>query len=172
MGLPWWLSGKESVCQSMRHTFDPWVGKTPSRRKWQPTPGFLPGESHGQRSLAGYSPWGRKESDCAHIYANTGKAQQTEQKLPSSFLKILRLLNFLNIYFNFFGCTRPQSQCVGLSVVACKLLTVSCGIQFPDQGMNLGPLHCKRRLLATGPPGKSLPCPLITEIYLPGKRWE
>ena len=33
------------------------------RRKWQPTPVFLPGESHGQRSLVGYSPWGRKESD-------------------------------------------------------------------------------------------------------------
>ena len=36
------------------------VGETPWRRRWQPTPGFLPGESHGQRSLAGYSPWGRK----------------------------------------------------------------------------------------------------------------
>ena len=35
----------------------------PRRKAWQPTPGFLPGESHGQRSLAGYSPWGRKESD-------------------------------------------------------------------------------------------------------------
>ena len=33
------------------------------RRKWQPTPVFLPGKSHGQRSLVGYSPWGRKESD-------------------------------------------------------------------------------------------------------------
>ena len=33
------------------------------RRKWQPTPVFLPGESHGQRSLGGYSPWGRKESN-------------------------------------------------------------------------------------------------------------
>ena len=43
--------------------FDPWVGKIPWRRKWQSTPVFLPGESHGQRSLAGYSPWGRKESD-------------------------------------------------------------------------------------------------------------
>ena len=39
------------------------VGKIPWRRKWQPTPVFLPGEFHGQRSLAGYSPWGRKESD-------------------------------------------------------------------------------------------------------------
>ena len=37
--------------------------KDPWRRKWQPTPVFLPGEFHGQRSLAGYSPWGRKESD-------------------------------------------------------------------------------------------------------------
>ena len=41
-------------------TFGPWVGKLPWRRKWQPTPVFLPGESHGQRSLAGYSPWGCK----------------------------------------------------------------------------------------------------------------
>ena len=42
---------------------NPWVGKIPWRRKWQPTPVFLPGESHGQRSLVGYSPWGPKESD-------------------------------------------------------------------------------------------------------------
>ena len=40
-----------------------WVGKIPWRRAWQPTPVFLPGESHGQRNPAGYSPWGRKESD-------------------------------------------------------------------------------------------------------------
>ena len=38
----------------------PWVGKIPWHRKWQPTPIFLPGESHGQRSLVGYSPWGHK----------------------------------------------------------------------------------------------------------------
>ena len=43
--------------------FNPWVGKSPWRRKWQPTPVFLPGESHGWRSLGGYSPRGRKESD-------------------------------------------------------------------------------------------------------------
>ena len=42
---------------------DPWVRKIPWRRKQQPTPLFLPRESHGQRSLAGYSPWGHKESD-------------------------------------------------------------------------------------------------------------
>ena len=43
--------------------FDPCVGKIPWRRKWQPTPVFWPGEFHGQRSLAGYSPWGCKELD-------------------------------------------------------------------------------------------------------------
>ena len=43
--------------------FDPWVEKIPWRRKWQPTPVFLPGESHGRRSLVGYSPRGRKESN-------------------------------------------------------------------------------------------------------------
>ena len=47
----------------MRCGFDPWVGKIPWKRKWEPTPVFLPGESHGQRNLAGYSPWGLKELD-------------------------------------------------------------------------------------------------------------
>ena len=45
--------------QCRRHGFDPWVGNIPWRRKWQPTP-VLPGESHGQRSLADYSPWGHR----------------------------------------------------------------------------------------------------------------
>ena len=43
--------------------FDPWLGKIPWRRKWQPTPVLLPGESHGGRSLVGYIPWGHKQSD-------------------------------------------------------------------------------------------------------------
>ena len=43
--------------------FDPWVGKIPQRREWQPTPVFLAGEFRGQRSLVGYSPWGHKELD-------------------------------------------------------------------------------------------------------------
>ena len=46
-----------------RYGFNLWVGKIPRRRRWQPTPVFLPGETHGWRSLAGYSPWGRKQSD-------------------------------------------------------------------------------------------------------------
>ena len=43
--------------------FNPWIGKISWRREWQPTPVFLPGEFHGQKSLVGYSPRGRKESD-------------------------------------------------------------------------------------------------------------
>ena len=51
-----------------RRGFNPWVGKMPWRRAWQPTPGFLPGESHGQRTLGGYSPWGCEESDMTKLY--------------------------------------------------------------------------------------------------------
>ena len=54
---------KASDSNAVRPGFDLWVRKIPWRRKWQPTPVFLPGESHGQRSLVGYSPRGRKESD-------------------------------------------------------------------------------------------------------------
>ena len=49
--------------QCRRTRFEPWIGKIPWRRKWQPTPVFLPGKIHGQRSQVGYSPWGLKESD-------------------------------------------------------------------------------------------------------------
>ena len=59
-GLPWCLSSKESTYQCRRFGFSPWVRKIPWRRKWQPTPVFLPGKSHGQRSLVGCSSRGRK----------------------------------------------------------------------------------------------------------------
>ena len=58
-GFPGDVSGKEPACQSRRHKrlgFNPWVRKIPWRRAWQPTPVFLPGQCHGQRSLAGYNP--------------------------------------------------------------------------------------------------------------------
>ena len=51
---------KESAYNAGSLRFHLWVGKIPWRRKWQPTSIFLPGESYGQRRLAGYSPWGRK----------------------------------------------------------------------------------------------------------------
>ena len=63
-GFPGGANGKAPTCQCRRLKkcgFDPWVGKIPWRRKQQPTSLFLPGESHRQRSLGGYSPCGRKE---------------------------------------------------------------------------------------------------------------
>ena len=70
-----------SVClQCGRPGFDPWIGKIPWRRKWQSTPVILPGKSHGQRSLVGYSPWGRKELDMTellHFHFHQEKIQMT-----------------------------------------------------------------------------------------------
>ena len=75
--FPWWLRGKESACQCRRHHSDPWTRKIPWRRKWQPTPVFLPGKSYGQRSLASYSPWDCKDLDTAeqlnHTHTHTQK---------------------------------------------------------------------------------------------------
>ena len=62
-GPPGWYCGKESTCHCRGCGFDPWIGKIPWRRKWQPTPDSFLEKSHGQRSLASYSPWGHKESD-------------------------------------------------------------------------------------------------------------
>ena len=61
-GVPWWLRGKTICLQCRRPGFNPWVGKILWRREQLPTPVFWPGGFHGQRSLAGCSPWGRKES--------------------------------------------------------------------------------------------------------------
>ena len=79
----WWLR-RLSVClQCGRPGFDPWVGKIPWRRKWQSTPVLLPGKSHRQRSLVGYSPWGRKESDTTErLYLTLPSALQADS-LPS-----------------------------------------------------------------------------------------
>ena len=63
IGLPWWLRWQRIRLQCKRPRFDPWVRKIPWRREWLPTPVILPGESHGQRSLGGYSPWSHTESD-------------------------------------------------------------------------------------------------------------
>ena len=70
---------KESACSAGGPGFDPWVGKIPWRREWQPTPVFLPGEFHGQRSLVGYSSWGQKESDTTEqLSTHSGKKKIRE----------------------------------------------------------------------------------------------
>ena len=83
MKLPRRLSSKESTCQYRRHkrlVFNPWVWKIPWGRKWQPIPVFLPGKSHGQRSLVGYSPRGHKEWDTTE---HTHTCLKWEPGLPS-----------------------------------------------------------------------------------------
>ena len=70
LAFPGGTSGKEPACQRRRrkrHRFDPWVRKIPWRKAWQPSPVFLSRESHGQRSLAGHSPWGHRESDMTEV---------------------------------------------------------------------------------------------------------
>ena len=63
MGFPGSSDGKEPACNAGDLGSIPWVEKIPWRREWLPMPLFLPEESHGQMSLAGYSPWGPKELD-------------------------------------------------------------------------------------------------------------
>ena len=91
LGFPRWLSSKEPACECKRRGFDPWVRKIPWRRKWQLTPVFLPGKSHGQRSLAGYSPRG-----CKRVGHDSVTKQQQEE--------IPRFVNpsviHLHFYFN------------------------------------------------------------------------
>ena len=75
-GLPRWLSVGKSICQCRRHgicRLDTWVRNIPWRREWQPAPVFFPEESHGQRSLAGYSPWGHKELKWLSRSAHTSR---------------------------------------------------------------------------------------------------
>ena len=89
--LPWWLNDQEAsqlavVVKNLpanagdvkRHGFDPWIGRIPWSRKWQPTPVFLPGKFPGWRSLAGYSPWGHKESAMIKV------TEDTQWKIPWS----------------------------------------------------------------------------------------
>ena len=90
-------SGKGPTCQCRRQKrcgFNPWVRESPWRWAWQSTPVFLPGESHGQRDLVGYSPWARPELDMTERLTHTqhGSLQQCMSTLfviPSFILGII-----------------------------------------------------------------------------------
>ena len=78
------VTGEEPASQGTRLGFDPWVGKVPWRRERQPTPVLLPRRSHGQRSQAGYSPWGHKESDMNERLNNKRNIiRVTETRIPN-----------------------------------------------------------------------------------------
>ena len=76
MGLPRWLSGKESICQCRRRRFHPWVGKIPWRKKWQLTSVFLPGKIPWTEALVGYSPGGHREWDTTEQEHREWKASE------------------------------------------------------------------------------------------------
>ena len=147
-------SGKESAhqCKSWKRLgFHPWVGKIPWKRKWQPTPVFLPGKPHGQRSLMGYSPWGCKELDMTDHKSiwNTCFSDHSLPALPYPGWVLQRrestwsktgfpVSTLLTLCFYIFGCA------LGLA-----------GSQFPDQGLNPCHWQWKCRVLTTGPPWNS-----------------
>ena len=67
MRLPWWLSVKEPACNAGDPGSIPGSRRSPGEGIWQPTSVFLPGECHGQRNLASYSPWGHKQLDMTEV---------------------------------------------------------------------------------------------------------
>ena len=97
-GLPWWLRQLSVCLQGGRPRFDLWVGKIPWSRKWQSTPVLLPGKSHGQRSLVGYSPWGRKESD-------------TTERLHFHFQCLHIITCYCLYFFNYSSGLKVESPC-------------------------------------------------------------
>ena len=115
-GLPRWLSGREPACQCRRHErprFDSWVGKMPWRRAWQSTPVFLPGESHGQRRLPGYT---------VHQVAKSRRLKRLSrntQVIPS----------VEGADFFFFGCTESYGGSWTALPHGCGILVLRPGIE-------------------------------------------
>ena len=119
IGKPWWLSSK---CQCRIHGFSPWAGKSPWRRAWLPTPVFLPGDSHEQRSLVGYSPWGHTESD-------TTEQQNSNKQLIHNTVLLLLLRSFRRVRL----CATPWTAAHQLAsgVQQCDSVTHTHICSFP-----------------------------------------
>ena len=87
--------------------FDSWVRKISWRRKWQPPPVFLPGKSYGQRSLAGYSPWGRKESDTIECARSPAPLHTP----PPPYLALKASVDGRGYVSSLQACERRSGQC-------------------------------------------------------------
>ena len=134
LGFPGSASGKELVFQCRRHKrhgFDPWLRKIPWRTAWQPSSVFLPGESHGQRSLVVYGPQdcrdGHNWSDFACIHASSFGGLTRERSLA----KLLGRIHFLAVvwqspifFFFFFFCLLNDSWYYVLVVSHCSIPVV------------------------------------------------
>ena len=130
-GFPGGTSGKEPTCQcrrQKRHRFNPWVRKIRWRRAWQPTPVFLPGESHGQRSLVGYSPWGPKELDTTEV---TEHAHTRTWYEPTALTLHLRKLALLLASFSW----------LEVEPALAVRMADSCLVPFPRRHIHVIPSH-------------------------------
>ena len=104
----------------MRPRFNPWVRNIPWRREWKSTPVFLPGKCHGQRRLAGYSPWGRKKADMIERLTLTcdllvfcGGALR--------FLSFSLLCNYCRFLLS--GCYEAFIKCLIMTILSCNKLS-------------------------------------------------
>ena len=128
IGFPSGSSGKAPACQCRRHKklgFDSWIRKIPWRGAWQPTLEFLPGKSHGRRSLVGYSPWGRKESDTTerlHFHA-------LEQEMATcSSILAWRIPGTGASWAAVYGVAQSQTQLMWLSSNSSSIWLISTGV--------------------------------------------
>ena len=115
MGFP---GGSDSKASEQRGGpgFDPWVGKIPWKRKWQPTPVLLSGKSHGRRSLAGYSPWGRNESAMTE---QLSLSFSTKKDILSSSLLLFRC-SVMPHFFQCHGLQQAMLPCPSLHPRVCS----------------------------------------------------
>ena len=143
------------------------VEKIPWRRAWQPTPVFLPGKFHGQRSLAGYSPWDCKELDvteCTHVYTHTHTHTHTHTRDNSALVSILLIkykllleltliLRLISNHWWDFDCEiqwhqhsnqwrKPFTQCrTAVSVFCYSCLEFQLSSELPGTTQLLSPLR-------------------------------
>ena len=149
----------------------------PWRRKWQPTPAFLPGKSPGQRSLVGYSPWGRKAqawaTEHAHNYPERreGKGEGISKWEASSHFKMFVLTGYLPVKIWAKTTMRKHTYSVYFYRIFKSLFWIvtilflfnlglfgheACGISSPQTGIKPIPFALEGAVLTTGPPGISL----------------
>ena len=108
------------------HGFDPWVSKITWSRKWQPTPVSLPGKPHEQRSLVGYSPWGRKESDTTEqLSIRTHRLIKGLIYLSLPLLLFLSSISFLLTHKHSRKPKRKPLKLFGPPLQACFLISIT-----------------------------------------------
>ena len=123
LGLPWWLRWERIHLQCGRCGFDPWVGKIPWRRAWQPTLVFLPGESHGQRGLVVYNPWGHKELD-------------TTEWLSTAQLTLIQKAKLRALPAIYVCYTWEQAICLSESLLSFFLFPTALGLGYCEQAFS------------------------------------